>query len=490
MATSVDIYLAKKSRRQPELADMPAHLPPVRAKYDAAQDTTEFKNYWARTDALSSDAANSKGVRQKLIHRSRYEVDNNAYVDGMAQTHANYLVGLGPKLRMRTQSNGFNQLVERQWARWSKTIHLRRKLWAMSHAKMVDGEAFAMLGTNPRVMHEVKLDVKLFEAEQCTSPYLPWGVVGYIDGVRFDEFGNPLWYDVLRYHPGGEFYRYYSEPDQIPARFILHWYAMRRPGQHRGVPEMKSSLNCGASSRRWREATLAAAETAADISVLLKTQMSPDEGAVEAAPFSSIEFQKRMMTALPMGWDAGQMKAEHPNATYEAFHRAQVSEQARPKVMPHNLASGDSSDHNFASGKLDFQPYYMQLDVEREDANDTVLDPLFREWFNEAAMRFGWVQIEGQYPEHSWDWPSHPVADTLALAETNEKRLRTGQASPRRVYSEQGLDFEDHVQEMAEDFGVDVATMRRNLMVTLMNDRSALASMAQAEASNGQQAEA
>lgn len=469
-----------RQKTEPASRKFDGDLPAIRGRYDAAQTTDEYKNYWASSDSLDADSSASKGVRQKLVSRSRYEVGNNAYVDGMVQTHANYTVGVGPSLRMKTANKRFNAFVESEWKKWSKSVKLRRKLWAMSHAKMSDGESFAILRSNPGNKHPVKLDLSVIETEQCQTPYLNVGVEGYIDGIRFDEYGNPMFYDILPYHPGAMWHHSAWEADQISADYVLHWFSMRRGGQHRGIPELKSSLNCGASSRRWREATLAAAETAADISVLLKTQMSPDDGADLATPFSTIEFQKRMMTALPMGWDAGQMKAEHPNATYEAFHRAQVSEQGRPKNMPHNLAAGDSSDHNFASGKLDFTPYYMQLDVEREDGSDLVLDPLFEMWFEEAALRFGW-QMTGQLPDHSWDWPSHPVADEGSKADANATRLKTGQATLSTIYSEDGFDLDDELPQMANDYGVDEPTMRKILMHSIFNDRGALASMAQAE---------
>ncbi|MCA9181536.1 MAG: hypothetical protein KDA51_08780, partial [Planctomycetales bacterium] len=146
-----------------------------------------------------------------------------------------------------------------------------------------------------------------------------------------------------------------------------------------------------------------------------------------------------------------------------------------------NLAAGDSSDHNFASGKLDFTPYYMQVDVEREDGNDLVLDPLFSLWFEEAALRFGWVQIDGQMPAHTWDWPSHPVADEQAKADANATRLRTGQATLSTIFSEDGDDYEDEVEVMASDYGVTVDEMKSILRNSIFNDKGALASMAQAE---------
>ncbi len=471
-----------KPQQRPEAFDLQSNAPRIHARFDAAQTGDEYKNYWANADALDADSANSRGVRLTLMKRSRYERGSNGYFDGMLKVHANYLVGKGPSLRLQSGSDVFNRIVETAWYNWSKRVKLRRKLHCMTLAKVSDGESFAILKSNPVLNDLVKLDLQLVEAEQVSSPLLPFAMIGYIDGVRFDEFGNPIWYDVLRYHPGGQFFDVEKIADKVPARNMLHWYSLERPGQHRGVAEMKSTLNTGAASRRWREATLTSAEIAAMLSVLLKTQMSPETGADLASPFSSIEMQRGMMTALPMGWDASQMRAEHPNATYESFHRAQVSEMGRPKCMPHNLGAGDSSSHNFASGKLDFTPYFKQLDVEREDANDSVLEPLFEQWFEEATLRYGWTQIPNRYPPHEWDWPEHPVADEQARASSNETKLRTGQITRTKLYSESGSDFEDELVVMARENGVTVDEMREILRNSTFNNSNQLASVKMADA--------
>jgi capsid protein len=448
----------------------------IEAKYEAAQDSTEFQNIWKNTDRMDADSANNRAVRMKLVPRSRYEVANNGYSDGIAQTHATDLVGIGPKLRMQTSSNGFNQMIEAEWDRWSKAIQLRRKLWCMAHAKHMDGEAIGVMRTNYGVPHPVKIDIRLYETEQCQTPLLPFNISyyidginvsgGYIDGIRFDQFGNALWYDILPRHPGaqnwlGDFTAFNLIPEEVPAKFVMHWFLMRRPGQHRGMPECTSTLNVGAASRRWREATLGAAETAADIAALLFSQLPPNTGndigpdPVEA--MSTLEFQKRMLTALPMGWDARQMKGEHPNATFEAFHKALINEQARPKSMPFNKAACDSSSYNYASGRLDHQTYYGALDVEREDGNDLVLDPLFNIWFDEAVREFGWLggdplALSPYARTHDWDWPKHPVADVVNDAKANDSRIRNGSLSLTRFYAESGEDFADELPVMANDY--------------------------------------
>lgn len=446
----------------------------VRASYDAARTSTEYQNIWANADAFDADSAHSREVRHTLIKRSRYEIGSNGYSDGIAQTYATDLVGVGPALRMQTASVGFNQMVELTWSLWCKAVHFRRKLWCMAHAKHQDGEGFAVMRRNPGIKHPIKLEPCLYEAEQIQTPYMPYGIEGYIDGMQFDKFGNATFYDLLRYHPGQtNRWNYDPVPERIAAENVLHWFKMRRPGQHRAVPECASTLNVGAASRRWREATLGAAETAADFSVLLQTQTTPDDDNMQfAEEFSEQEIAKRMMTAVPAGYAASQLKAEHPTATYEAFHKSMVNEQARPKSMPYNKAACDSSSYNYASGRLDHQTYYGSLDVDREDANDLVLDPLFDMWFTLAILRFGWL---GGNPDavgpiarlHSWDWPKHRVADVEAEANANETKLTSGQISIPRLKAEAGIDAEDDAEAEAQYFGITVEELKQRQLDAL-----------------------
>jgi|TARA_R110000868_G_scaffold410438_1_gene698453 capsid protein len=440
----------------------------IRASYDAARTSDEYKNIWQHADRYDADSSHSREVRHSLISRSRYEIGNNGYSDGIAQTYATDVVGVGPALRMQTGSEAFNRMVEAEWFRWTKSVKFRRKLWCMAHAKHSDGEGFGVLRRNPRIKHPIALDMVLHEAEQFQTPN---GVLGknQIDGLVVDDFGNPLYYEMIREHPGATNRQHFDiVPERIDAKYVMHWFKMRRPGQHRAVPECASTLNVGAAARRWREATLAAAETAADFTLFIKTALTPEDAAT-VAPMSTLDINKRMMTALPEGYDPFQMKAEQPTATYAEFSKSLVNEQARPKSMPYNKAACDSSSYNYASGRLDHQTYYAALDVDREDCNDLVLDPAFDVWFDWAVMRFGWL---GGIPEaigpgpraHVWDWPKHRVADVESEANASKTKLSSGQVFHHQLAAEAGLDFEDELTKAAEAYGVKPDDLRRRLL--------------------------
>lgn len=472
---------------------LPSSLPalsgrrPISATYDAARTTTDFENYWANADAYDSDSANSKAVRSTLVRRSRYEIGNNGFADGIAQTYATDLIGSGPKLRMKSGSSGFNALVEFAFAQWAKRVQFRRKLWCLAHAKLQDGEGFGVLKTNPNLRSPVKLDWKLFETEQVSTPNLAWDdSENAIDGITFDEFGNVVSYDILKRHPGSMSARA-SEADRIDARFVQHWFTLRRPNQHRAIPELASTLNVGAASRRWREATIASAESAADFSVLLHTTLAPDE-LEDVDSLSVLDIEKRMMTALPRGYGASQMKAEHPNATFETFHKSQINEQARPKSMPTNKAMCDSSKYNFASGRLDHLGYYATLDVERLDCVDLVLDPIFDVWFDEAVLVFEWL---GGNPDaigevarsHEWAWPKHQVADANADANATKTNFDSGAIGLIDHLRSADVDFEARVREEAIAFGVTEDQVREFYRNKYFNAQNVQASMLQVEQS-------
>lgn len=440
--------------------------------YDAAGNSDEYKNYWLPADALDADSANSQHVRSTLVRRSRYDVANNGFSDGIASTYATDLIGRGPTLRMQTGSEGFNRMVELAWFNWCKKVQFRRKLWCKAHAKHVDGEGIGVLRRNSNLNHRVKLDWVLNETEQCQTPNLAYGQPGQIDGIEFDEFGNPTYYHILKYHPGSNQGQWTQVAEKIPARYVTHWFKLRRPGQHRGIPECASTLNLGASARRWREAVVAAAENIADFTLFIETAFEPDE-MDSVSPMSTLDVQKRMMTALPAGHKAYQPKAEQPTAGHAEFSKSLINEQARPKSMPYNKAACDSSSYNYASGRLDHQTYYGHLDVDRDDCGDCVLDPMFSVWFDHAVVAYGWLggdpeAISESAKAHVWDWPKHQVADIGAEADAADKKLKNGTSYIAAEHVACGLDPEDELLKAATSNGITVDQQRQiNLLLNL-----------------------
>src|SRR5262245_34782873 len=291
----------------------------TKTRHEAAQTDEDNRRHWANADIPSAAAANSPAVRQVLRNRSRYEYENGAYCNGIIRTRADDLVGTGPTLQILTDDDAVNDQIENAFARWAEAAGFAEALHTMDQSRCREGEAFALLMTNPRIENPVQLCVYPVEADRVTDPRGRMdgireadGSFNY-DGIRYDTYGNPLSYTILRQHPGDQFGGFLQESDTWDAEFVLHWFRKDRAAQVRGVPELTSALPLFPYQRRWTLATLSAAEFAASQAAVLKSNGPPEESGYQAVPFGAIEIERGMFTELPAGLEMQQLKAEHPS---------------------------------------------------------------------------------------------------------------------------------------------------------------------------------
>ncbi len=431
----------------------------LNARYDAAQTTSENVRHWSMADGLSADAAMSPEVRRTLRNRSRYEVANNSYAKGMILTMACDCVGTGPRLQLQARGTEDNRQVELDFELWAEKVDLAVKLRAMRMAKATDGEAFALLVDNPKLDHDVKMDIRLIEAERIASPHYKHypSAINSVDGLEFDPHGNITHYYVLKNHPGDISFRI-DDVERIPATSMIHWFRQERPEQHRGVPEITPALPLFAQLRRYTLAVLAAAETAADFAAVIYTDAPANGEAMPLDPMDVIPLEKRMATVLADGWKLGQVKAEQPSTTYPEFKREILGEIGRCLQIPINIVTGDSSRHNYASGRLDHQTYFKALKIEQDHLSLVVMDRIFDAWYHEyrLARSVGHAKTGLQYRQDNsvlrcWFWDGQEHVDPSKEATAQGTRLANRTTTLASEYARQGKDWEVELRQIAKE---------------------------------------
>ena len=429
----------------------------LRARYDAAATTDDNRRHWANADGLSANAANSPEVRRLLRSRSRYEVANNSYARGIVLTLANDVIGTGPRLQLLTDNADANRQVERDFDAWAKAVGLAEKLRTMRMARATDGEVFGILTSNPQLTAPIQLDLRLVEAEQVATPDLTPLAGGAIDGIVFDNFGNPVEYHVLKAHPGDAAAFTDRDYERLPAETVIHWFRADRPGQARGIPDIMPALPLFAQLRRFTLAVLSAAETAADFAGILYTD-SPANGEADAAePFEPIDLEKRALVTMPGGWKMSQLEAEQPATTYAEFKHEILNEIARCLNMPFNIAAGNSSGYNYASGRLDHQTYFKSLRVEQAHVECVVLDRILSAWLDEAALIPGFLPAGvGPFADwpHQWFWDGHEHVDPAKEASAQATRLANHTTTLADEYARRGQDWESQLRQRAKELSL------------------------------------
>ncbi len=439
-----------------------------KSQYDLARTTDENKKHFRQADFLSARYANSPGIRRTLRSRSRYERDNDPYYAGLVRTIPTDMFGTGPRLQcLLEDQDDLNSSIESKFMEWVDATNFVGDLLVAGETKIVDGEPFGIIRA-AEVDHPVGLLVQWVESEQCTTPAngIPKNEKNWVDGIDLDDLGRPLTYHFLREHPndmvagtgigigtdGLVGVGMPADYERVPADIVLHWFRRGRAGQYRGIPECVSSVGLGAQRRRWSMATLTAAEIAANFAVLVTSNLPPgytEESLPE--PFETLAIERGMITTLPAGGDAHQMKSEHPSAEYSPFKHEMLKEMGRPVGAPYSVTGMDGSEHNYSSLRYERELYHSALTVERDGCRRAVLDRVFRAWYTIARMIPGYLSsMPGELPESipfGWYWPGFAAIDPVKEAVADTERLENGTTTLKEVYASYG---QDHIVQLKQ----------------------------------------
>lgn len=481
----------KKSKlpKRVEYLDALSRRDRIRAAHnDGAESVLAIENHFARATSGSADAHYNASERRKVRIRSRFEVQNNAYMKGMLRSYRNDFVGRMPRIQLmldaifgdnlsRKRIRQIASEVERKWILWAKEVRLGRKLRCMLNARVQDGEAFALLRTNRNLPGPVKLDLKLIEADRIGDP-IDFSLLNsqYVsDGIKYDNCDRPVSYYIYKYHPGDPRNGGDLTGNWEPADNVIHWFTLERPEQHHGIGEFNASLTPAAHSRRWRSATVQSAEAAASINAIAYTDapVDPyDDTLEQPAAYDTIDLPHNSILTMPDSWKTAQLKAEHPNAHFTDLHQQTTTEQGRPLNMHRAKSLGDASDYNYASVQFDNQDYQTGITVDRDDI-EYDLDRLFAQWWDEAILIEGYLPNELRQligpedypstPPHEWHFDGRGHVDPTKEANAAKTRCEIGISNPVQEIKNQGDDAETVLEESARFYGVDVEEYQRLL---------------------------
>lgn len=416
---------------------LPRRREDVSAYLDISYLTEENAEHWAWARHGDANSNLSTQKRFDARRRARYEVQNNDYLLGLAETMAHDAIGWGPKLEMQTEDADRNMQIERDWQAWADAIDLSNKLWTMARTKVVDGEVFGLLLLRDAVEHEIKLDIQVIESDQCGNPQGIADTEEMYDGVRQDNRGFPIEYHFYDHHP----YSLYIFPTQgiLTGQWysldrVIHLFKQSRPGQLRGVTELAAALPIAALWRRYVLATAMSAENVANLSLFLKTNSSADIEVEPLDPLSTVPWPRGQLVTAPEGWEVMQPKAEQPTDTFEQFDKCLKLDMARSLGMPATIALGNSADYNYSSARVDHIPYRRVIDTLRRSQFELrCLQKIFNVWIRFYAdatddFQISASDINREFP-HRWAWPPHepidPENQAKAIAQLMELGLRT-----------------------------------------------------------------
>lgn len=235
---------------------------------------------------------------------------------------------------------------------------------------------------------------------------------------------------------------------------MIHYFRTDRPGQARGIPDITPALPLFAHLRRYTLAVITAAEIAALPGGILYTDAPANGEAEEVEPLDSFELERGMLMTMPGGWKMNQLQAQFPTTTYGEFKREILGEIGRCLLVPVNVLTGDSSRHNYASGRLDHQTYFKSIRVEQSHLETVVMDRILTAWFHEAKHIGNLIPANMGIEElrlRSWMWDGTSHVDPLKEANAQSVRLASFTTTLADEYARMGLDWETQLRQRAKE---------------------------------------
>lgn len=437
----------------------------LKATYDASRTNRLNENHWSAANFTSADLDASAAVRKQLRIRARYEVQNNSYAKGIALTLANDCIGTGARIQINNCPDEVATQIEKDFTAWSKAVGLAEKLRSARYCKLVDGEAFLFLTTNPKINNNVKLDIQLIDADRVTS--LDYSFTEQIvDGIKLDKYGNVVSYSVYDKHPSENAL---AELKTIPEKYIIHLYNVDRAGQHRGVSELAPCLGLFAQLRDWTQATLTAAQIAANVTGFIETDAPAGGESEELEPLEEIPLQTGQLMTLPAGWKFATTKPEQPTSTYKEFKNELLSEIARCLNTPFNIAKCDSQAASYASSRLDTQIYFKTIKLEQQYFIRNCLERIFAEWIKEYTLD-GKVKLPAFTHSFMFEMGMVEHSDPQKLANAQAQQLKSLTVSLAEIYAEKGKDYQAELKQIAyerklmKELGLTFEDVEQNLV--------------------------
>jgi len=430
--------------------------------YDGALTNNHNQNHWSNVSFTDGNNTLLGDDSLTIVRaRVRHEMRNNTYALGAARKYANYIVGTGPKLQMLGSTTTTNERVEALFEEWANDPENFDAVGAQSYAEMLrlcveelfpSGEYFRQWMYDMEAPTQMKLRSLLVAPERVSTPSdLSDSIIA---GIEQNAIGKPVRYWVSNKYPSSyEQFTLAAGSTLESAKYsavdrpnMIHTLISDQPEMLRGTPLGAAVLNVFATMRRFDEATIRAAEMAALFAAFMTTD-APDQYDPDVDP-EQFEIEAGTFTTLPPGSDIKQVTPQHPSSVYETFKRGKLTDAGASTSLPYNVLASDSSGHNYASGRLDWQGLIRAVKVRRQWLCRHDCNRVFERWYKEASLVYG---LPAKMPKYKWMWPGFEHVDPMKEAQAAVLRIQNNLQTYQDYFAGEGKDYRDEFAQMSTE---------------------------------------
>lgn len=269
-----------------------------------------------------------------------------------------------------------------------------------------------------------------------------------IQGVEHDKIGRVVAYWLFPEHPGSN--REVAISRRYPAEDIAHVFELERPGQVRAASWLAAAVVGLRDFDEYEDAILVAQKVAAAFAAFRTDE--GDGGVPLGPPDTDVRSGAQMemiepgtIVDLPAGKDV--KFSTPPSVQDQGFSMRTLRRIAMSLGVTYEDLTGDYSQVNFSSARMARLAHWANV----YDWQWNTLVPQFCDvvwgWAMEAARMNGLLT---DAPRADWTAQPMPMTEPDREARANVLMMRSGQKSLPQVLREQGIDPDEHLEEIAK----------------------------------------
>lgn len=449
----------------------------LRSSYDAASHEKTSRNW-----SVFNDSAENldKFERDTVRARARDLERNSDIMNSVTSAWKRNVVGGGYRVQAKTASPELNQQIEKLWKKWCKkrncdvtgTQSLNQMIRMAVERKKIDGgilfvKAYTSEGVVPFQLQAIEVDEIYSEA---VRPKRKQNRV--VNGIEYNKYNKPQGYYIKQYSIDG---MESTEPRYVPAEDVIFYFSKRRPSQIREMSDMAPTVTRIRDANEFMDAVSVKERVNACLSVFIKRAIPTTgigrNGNIDTTrtSYEGKTLTPGMIKELNQGDEIQVVNPSGQATDATTFTKQQIRLIGSGQGLSYEAISRDMSQSNYSSARQGWIEDDLTYAEEKELLIE-VLDEIY-ETFVISASLAGKISISPAellgankdiYLSHEWTQEPKAWIDPYKESNANMVALRTGQKTFKTIAAENGRDWKDQLDDMAEvaeygnQIGVDV----------------------------------
>ena len=454
------------------------------------QNLEEMRSYDAGD--YSRGNANWRVINQSAEYTDKYSRDNvrarardlernSDMMNSVIGAYKRNVIGGGYTLQVKTGDDELNDTIEAAWKKWCKkqncdvtgTQSFTQMMRMCMKRKKIDGGILIV----KRYTSDGFLPFKLqtFEVDELDSSQMTPKTQGnkVVGGIELNEYNKPVGYWIRQYPVDS---LALTTPVYIEAKDVIFLYTKHRPSQIREMSDMSPTITRIRDANEFMVAVSVKERIAACLSVFIKKTI-PTTGigrGIGVGQGVLHDYQGKSITpGMIKELNAGdEIQVVNPagQATDAASYiKLQQRLVGAGQGISYEATSRDMSESNYSSTRQGIIEDEMTYTEEKEMLME-VMDEIYETfvislWLSGNIMVKDFWGKKDKYLEHTWIIAPKKWIDPQKEANANRIALNTGQKTFKQIAAEQGRDWKEQIEEIAEvleyakSFGIDMGSV-------------------------------